>query len=97
MEKKSDTPRLSVRKRRDYEQLLKERRNISQRVKAYQYMGTVDDKELLTKSAKEIGKVLKHLPENLMRKAMHLATVTFIPKSPRGRKPSMLISNMRPV
>lgn len=79
---------LSVRKRRDYDKLIKSRKEIDERVKALQLVGTANDKELLQRSSRAIGKILKTLPEGLMRKAMHLATVSFIPKSPRGRKPS---------
>jgi hypothetical protein len=79
---------LSVRKRRDYYKLIKSRKEIDERVKALRMVGTANDKELLKRSSRAIGKILKTLPEGLMRKAVHLAVVTFIPKSPRGRKPA---------
>jgi len=79
---------LSVRKTREYARLMKEQKEIAERVRALEVIGTANDSELLDKSAAAIGKVLSALPESLMRKAMHLAAVTFIPKSPRGRKPT---------
>ena len=78
---------LSVRKTREYQRLLKEKRELNERITYYKKMGTSSPDDIIKEQAGILAKAISQIPETLMRKTVQLAIKLAIPKSPRGRKP----------